>query len=179
MLTFMEKKFYLVGITDFFICVINKELVFSCKQKGKIFYAKIDSTISISKENNFLIIKEKEKESLNFPILLARLDTLICAPVLHKKKLILRGIGYRMNLMPDLKAISFKLGYSHLLSLNIPKEILNVRVQKNFISFQSYDISFLGDFSFKIKLLRKPDSYKGKGFLKKNEIIKLKLLKKK
>jgi len=55
MLTFMEKKFYLVGITDFFIGVINKELVFSCKQNGKVFYAKIDSTVSISKENNFLI----------------------------------------------------------------------------------------------------------------------------
>jgi ribosomal protein L6P/L9E len=44
---------------------------------------------------------------------------------------------------------------------------------------QSYDITFLGNFLAKIVSLRSPDPYKGKGFLRKNEKIVLKQLKKK
>ena len=96
-----------------------------------------------------------------------------------KKKLILKGVGYRISFSDNLKDIIFKLGYSHLIVLPIPTQILNVSITKNLISMQSYDITFLGNFLAKIVSLRSPDPYKGKGFLRKNEKIELKQLKKK
>jgi large subunit ribosomal protein L6 len=56
---------------------------------------------------------------------------------------------------------------------------LNIKVNKNFIIVEGFDAVEVGNFSSKIRRLRVPDIYKGKGVWYKNEIKILKELKKK
>ena len=95
-----------------------------------------------------------------------------------KKKLILKGLGFRCFLSNDKKQINFKIGYSHIIVLNIPKKITSITIDKNFLILESYDRALLGNFSKRIKQLKTLDVYKNKGFSYKNEILSLKPVKK-
>lgn len=90
--------------------------------------------------------------------------------------LILKGLGLKVQFSNDF--LELKLGYSHKCFVKIEKGI-NVKIRKNLIFFQSSNKEQLGNFLYKIKILKKPDVYKGKGIWYKNEKINLKLIKKK
>lgn len=79
-----------------------------------------------------------------------------------KRKLTLKGLGFRITLIEN-KQVEFKLGFSHLIRLNIPHNI-RVRAKKNFMFLESSDLVLLGNFINKVISLKLPDSYKGKGF---------------
>lgn len=94
-----------------------------------------------------------------------------------KRKLTLKGLGFRITLIEN-KQVEFKLGFSHLIRLNIPQNI-KVRTKKNFMFLESSDIILLGNFIYKVISLKLPDSYKGKGFWSKYQKKTLKVIKKK
>lgn len=96
-----------------------------------------------------------------------------------KKKLRLKGLGFRINTDLSKNEIVLKLGYSHLITLNIPDFVTNVKVKKNLMLIESFDKVALGDFVKKVQDLRKADAYKGKGFSGQYEKKKLKVIKKK
>ncbi len=96
-----------------------------------------------------------------------------------KKKLRLKGLGFRISVDMVKRELSLKLGYSHLVNLEIPYYITNVRSKKNVMLLESFDKIALGDFLKKVYDLRKADSYKGKGFSGQYEKRKLKVIKKK
>lgn len=96
-----------------------------------------------------------------------------------KKKLRLKGLGFRINTDLAKNEIVLKLGYSHLITLNIPDFITNVKVKKNLMLIESFDKVALGDFVKKVQDLRKADAYKGKGFSGQYDKKKLKVIKKK
>jgi len=98
---------------------------------------------------------------------------------LVKKKLKLKGLGFKMNLSNDSNSLELKLGFSHSISLEIPKKDIKVNIQKNIISVEGVDSVKVGNFTNKIRSLKFPDSYKGKGFWYKSEEKKLKEIKKK
>jgi ribosomal protein L6P/L9E len=75
--------------------------------------------------------------------------------------------------------LCFKLGFSHVLFLSIPSNIINIIIDKTFIILESDDLLVLGNFCKKIKQLKLPDIYKGKGFSYKNQKLILKSIKKK
>lgn len=173
----MIKKLYIGDVTQVSLSILNsKHILIITKNLEKTFYISIPTNIYIKKEEKFLIINENENSCKSFS---NRIVSLLTKKKLIKKKLILKGVGYKMSLSSDLKNIIFKLGYSHLIVLPIPQQIFNVSIIKNMISMQSYDLSFLGNFLAKIRSFRIPDAYKGKGFTKKNEKLILKQLKKK
>jgi large subunit ribosomal protein L6 len=174
------KKLYIGELTEIFLAIINNQQVLVVK-KGleKIIYISIPNCIKVKKENNFLLFDDKSEQKNFFANFLFKLSGLLEIKNVIKKKLILKGIGYKMSFSTNLENIVFKLGYSHLIVLPIPEQIFNVSIVKNLISMQSYDITFLGNFLAKIRGFRVPDSYKGKGFLRKNEKLILKQLKKK
>jgi hypothetical protein len=95
-----------------------------------------------------------------------------------KRKLILKGLGFRCFLSSDKKQISFKIGYSHIITLNVPEKILSIVIDKNFLILESCDRVLLGNFSKRIKQLKTLDVYKNKGFSYKNEILSSKPIKK-
>lgn len=96
-----------------------------------------------------------------------------------KKKLLLKGLGFRFTFDEVNKNASFKLGYSHLTTLEVPSYIKQIKMKKNTILVESSDKILLGDYIEKIYKLRKADSYKGKGFSYQYDNKKLKVIKKK
>lgn len=145
-------------------------------------YVLIPNFLKLRKEGNFLI---SESKSLDREELEKYLWTNILIEksirkigVLYKKKLTLKGLGYRMTLLADLKRVDFKIGYSHLKRLEIPNK-MKIKIRKNSINVESPEKDLLGNFVSKIHSLRRPDSYKGKGFWYKYEKEKLKEIKKK
>jgi len=85
-----------------------------------------------------------------------------------KLNLILKGIGYKAFIENNI--LLLKVGFSHNISISIP---LNIKVisQGNNLIFSSIDFIYLTQFVNYIKSYKKPEPYKGKGLLLKNEKI--------
>ena len=83
--------------------------------------------------------------------------------------LILKGVGYRAAVQG--KEIVLSLGYSHPVKIDIPETISVEVVQNTTINLKSCDKELLGLFASNIRAWRRPEPYKGKGILYKNEQI--------
>ena len=83
--------------------------------------------------------------------------------------LILKGVGYRAAVQG--KEIVLNLGYSHPVKMAIPDLISVEVVQNTTINLKSCDKELLGLFASNIRSWRRPEPYKGKGILYKNEQI--------
>lgn len=78
-----------------------------------------------------------------------------------EKKLEMRGIGYRAFLEGE-KILRLDVGFSHSVELAIPKG-LEVSLEKNIIKVSGINKQMVGGFAAKIREIRKPEPYKGKG----------------
>lgn len=87
------------------------------------------------------------------------------------KKLILEGIGYKSEVKGD--ALTLALGFSHPVKVTIP-EGLKVTAEKNLITISGMDKEMVGEFAAKLRAMKKPEPYKGKGFRYEGEVIKRK-----
>lgn len=90
---------------------------------------------------------------------------------LFQKKLILEGIGFKSEVKGN--TIVFALGFSHPVEVEIP-ESLTVTAEKNNIVVSGIDKEEVGSFAAKLRALKKPEPYKGKGMRYDGEIIKRK-----
>ncbi len=88
-----------------------------------------------------------------------------------KKGLELVGVGYTATLKGS--DLVLTAGYSHDVILKVPKEI-KCAVTKNTIDLQSTHRELLGTFAAKIRKVRPPEPYLGKGIKYNNETIRRK-----
>ena len=88
----------------------------------------------------------------------------------------LMGVGYRASNQGQL--LDLALGYSHNFLINIPKEVkIETTMEKGkapTIKLSSHDKQLLGAVTAKIRSLRKPEPYKGKGIKFQGEHIRRK-----
>lgn len=93
-----------------------------------------------------------------------------------KKELELVGVGYRAAIAGQ--QLDMALGFSHNIIFDLPKEIKASAVaekgQNPRIILESIDKQLLGQVAAKIRSLRKPEPYKGKGVRYSNEIVRRK-----
>lgn len=93
-----------------------------------------------------------------------------------KKNLELVGVGYRATVTGQ--EIDLALGYSHNIILQLPKEIKAVATAEKgknpTILLESIDKQLLGQVAAKLRSLRKPEPYKGKGVRYMDEIVRRK-----
>lgn len=93
-----------------------------------------------------------------------------------RKEMELVGVGYRANATGQVLDLS--LGYSHAIYLKLPAEIkVEVKSERNknpIIILESDDKQLLGQVCAKIRSLRKPEPYKGKGIKFVGEVIRRK-----
>lgn len=86
------------------------------------------------------------------------------------------GVGYRAN--ANGQVLELSLGFSHPIVFEIPKEIkLTTTSEKGKnpeIKLESHDKQLVGQVAAKIRSLRKPEPYKGKGVKYKGEILRRK-----
>lgn len=92
-----------------------------------------------------------------------------------EKKLEIEGVGYRANLQGDKLILS--LGFSHPVEVEAPTGIKFV-VEKNVITISGIDKEIVGQVAAKIRALKKPEPYKGKGIRYQGEIVRRKAGKK-
>lgn len=78
-----------------------------------------------------------------------------------EKKLEIHGIGYKASLEGE-KTLNLTVGFSHPVKLEIPEGIA-VLVEKNIITISGIDKQKVGQFAAKVRAVRKPEPYKGKG----------------
>jgi large subunit ribosomal protein L6 len=82
-----------------------------------------------------------------------------------KKELEVIGVGYRATATGQ--QLELMLGYSHAIVLEFPKEIkVSADTQKGkapVVTLESFDKQLIGQVAAKIRSLRKPEPYKGKG----------------
>ena len=90
------------------------------------------------------------------------------------KKLEIAGIGFKAQVQGNKLVLS--LGFSHPVKLEFPKNISAV-VEKNLITVSGIDKEQVGQFAATVKLLKKPEPYKGKGIKYQGEIIRRKAVK--
>lgn len=148
---------------------------------SEINYCKIPNYVECCFEKAQIIFELKNtnysSEFQRFVLFIQKWLKRVLKPVI--KKILLKGLGLKAFLSSDLKSLELKLGFSHVVKLVIPeKKILSVRIFKNLISASSFNILALSNFLYKIRSLKKPNIYKGKGVWYKNEVRILKTIKK-
>ena len=94
----------------------------------------------------------------------------------YSKQLELVGVGYKASNQGNLLDLS--LGYSHNILVEIPKELKVSTAQEKgknpIITLESIDKQLLGAVAAKIRSLRKPEPYKGKGVKFVGEVLRRK-----
>jgi large subunit ribosomal protein L6 len=94
----------------------------------------------------------------------------------YSKKLELVGVGFKAANQGNILDLS--LGYSHNIIFEIPKELKVTTSQEKgqnpMISLESIDKQLLGQVAAKIRSLRKPEPYKGKGVKFAGEVLRRK-----
>ncbi len=89
----------------------------------------------------------------------------------YSKKLILEGVGFKSEVKG--KDLLLALGFSHGVVVPIP-EGLTVTAEKNNITVSGIDKEMVGQFTAKVRTMKKPEPYKGKGFRYEGEVIRRK-----
>ena len=94
----------------------------------------------------------------------------------YRKEMVLVGVGYRAAATGQVLELS--LGYSHAIYIKLPPEVkVEAKSERNknpLIILESDDKQLLGQVCAKIRSLRKPEPYKGKGVKFVGEVIRRK-----
>jgi len=145
----------------------------SVKGKFGALETKIPETILIQQNNDILTVSLKN-ETRSLRSIHGLYRTLINNMIVGVSEqfeltLILKGVGYRAAVQG--KEVVLNLGYSHPINIEIPESISVEVVQNTTINLKSCDKELLGLFAANIRVWRRPEPYKGKGILYKNEQI--------
>lgn len=94
----------------------------------------------------------------------------------YKKQLELVGVGYKAANTGN--TLDLALGYSHNIIFEVPKELKVATVTEKgknpLITLEGIDKQLLGAVAAKIRSLRKPEPYKGKGVKYSDEVVRRK-----
>ena len=96
-------------------------------------------------------------------------SALIGVSVGHEKILELNGVGFRASLKGNV--LSLQLGFSHDVNFDIPDTIKILVEKQTIIKIMGFDKQQVGMIASKIKSIRPPEPYKGKGIKEKGQYI--------
>ncbi len=91
------------------------------------------------------------------------------------KVLEIEGVGYRVETQG--RDLILNVGLSHPVKIS-PPENIEISTKKNAITVSGFDKALVGEVAAKIRAVKKPEPYKGKGIRYKGEIIRRKAGKK-
>ena len=148
---------------------VSDDYVVSVKGPLGTLSQKVDSDIKVEVENNTIILArpndEKRLKSLHglYRALIANMVTGVSKG--YRKDLELVGVGYRAE--ANGQRLEMSLGYSHDIVMELPQEIkVETKTEKRsnpVITLSSIDKQLIGHVAAKIRSLRPPEPYKGKG----------------
>ncbi len=89
----------------------------------------------------------------------------------YEKSLEFVGVGYKVNLAG--KTVKMDVGFSHEVDFPLPAGI-DAKVDKNTLTLTGIDKQLVGETAARIRRIRKPEPYKGKGIKYVDEFIRRK-----
>ncbi len=89
----------------------------------------------------------------------------------YEKKLELQGVGYKVA--GGGSALTLSLGFSHTINFPLPTGVV-ATVEANIITLNGIDKQLVGETAARIRRLKKPEPYKGKGIRYVGEIVRRK-----
>ncbi len=92
-----------------------------------------------------------------------------------EKKLKIEGVGYRASIEGE--DLVLEVGFTHPVKIKIPSDI-KVSMEKDVINISGIDKAKVSQFAAKIRAVRPPEPYKGKGIRYLDEIVRRKEKKK-
>lgn len=153
------------GVT---VSVADNNVVTVKGTKGELTQA-VDKDIAINVDGNTVTVErptdQKRHKSLHglYRSLLQNMVTGVSEGYKTTQELV--GVGYKASHNGQL--LELALGYSHNIFFEIPQEIIlntiTERGKNPQIILESYDKQLIGQVAAKIRSLRKPEPYKGKG----------------
>lgn len=140
---------------------------------GELSYV-VDKSIDINVEKNTISIstsKKKNNAMLGMTSILLK-NMVIGVDVGFEKKLKLVGVGYKAKIKE--KLLELNLGFSHVVKY-APKKGIEIKCNSNTeLTIFGINKQLVGQTAAEIRLLRKPEPYKGKGIRYFNEKVKIK-----
>lgn len=143
--------------------------------KGELEY-NFHTLIHFEKKDSIIMVKVRKQEEKKSRELWG-LSRVLLANMIDgvtkgfQKKLEINGVGYRAAVSGQ--KLSLELGFSHTIEFLLPKGI-EAKVEKNVITIGGIDKQLVGETAARIRALRKPEPYKGKGIKYVDEIIRRK-----
>lgn len=133
----------------------------------------VHDEIEISLDNNQVLVNNRS-ESKKVNALRGLTRSLINNMVIgvsegFKKIMIVEGVGYRANVAGS--KLTLNVGYSNPVEFDLPKSVSAEIDGNNKITLESIDKELLGLTASKIRAVRKPEPYKGKGIRYEDETI--------
>ena len=141
--------------------------------KGKL-EREIRPEVSIKEEEGNLVLatKDESKKSMAMKGLTRSLvnNMVVGVETGFQKKLIVEGVGYRVAV--EGSALTLNVGYSNPVNFKLPAGVSATMVDKvNTVMLESIDKELLGLTAAKVREIRKPEPYKGKGIRYEDEHI--------
>jgi large subunit ribosomal protein L6 len=140
---------------------------------------KIVPEVSIKKEADKITVfidKETKKAKSLWGLTRTLIQNMVDGVVKgHEKQLEIQGVGYRANMEGE--DLVLLVGFSHPVKIKKPDNI-SFSVEKNIITISGSDKELVGQIAAKIRKVRKPEPYKGKGIRYVGEFVRRKVGKK-
>lgn len=88
-------------------------------------------------------------------------NMIVGTETMFQKKLVIEGVGYKADMQGS--ALTLNVGYSNPVIFQLPDSVSGAVDKANVITLESIDKEMLGLTAAKIRSIRKPEPYKGKG----------------
>jgi len=164
-----------IAIPDKVDVSIDGEMITVKGPKGELT-RELSSVVAVGIEGNEIIVKRSDdlRNSRSHQGLVRSLVSNMVEGVTngYTRVLEINGVGYRAELKGSF--IRFDLGYSHPIMFELP-DLVTADVKQTEVSLTSPSKELVGQIAAKIRGLRKPEPYKGKGIKYKEEHIRRKV----
>lgn len=152
--------------------IIEDNFIIVSNSKGEL-QQELNDLVSVKIEEGKVIVDIKNKTSQKQKAMWGLYRSLIQNMVIgvekgYEKKLEINGVGYGVVLSG--KKLTIKVGFSHPVEFIIPDD-LTAEVEKNVITIKGIDKQKVGQVAAKIREIKKPEPYKGKGIKYLDEVI--------
>tara|TARA_Y100001958_G_C21094895_1_gene446829 strand:+ start:51 stop:587 length:537 start_codon:yes stop_codon:yes gene_type:complete len=160
-----------IAVADKVEVVINGSDVKVKGPKGELTYNFTDY-VNITKEDNSIVVTPKDDSNTSramWGTTRTVLNNMVVGVVSgFTKSLEYTGVGYKASVKGD--SLELNLGYSHPIHYKLPKGI-SAKVEKNVIHISGCNKEIVGQVAAKIRSMRPPEPYKGKGIKYTTETI--------
>ncbi len=161
-----------VQVPESVSCVLAESILSVKGKLGELSLA-LAPEVSVAQEGATLVVSPKSQDKRSIS-LWGTTRALIANAVRDvndgfTKRLEINGVGYRAALKGN--ELNLQLGFSHDINMTVPAGI-DVKCEKpTLLAITGYNRQQVGEFAAKIRSLRLPEPYKGKGIKYDDEVI--------